>query len=218
LVKEAEELNLLGEAQQGSRKGRRANDAVMLKRLTYDLTRIQRTNLGTFDNDAKSCYDHIINGLAMIVARRLGMPTTVINTHAGVLQAMAYTICTVFGESAAFMQGTAESPVFGTGQGSGASPAVWLTLSIVLLEALWQSSPRDMHFETPSGTVRVERHLDAFVDNTQNGLNNAGLSEPWSFRQLVTSLQTMAQSWEKLLFCSGGALKLSKCLYYIIHW
>ncbi len=63
-----------GESQQGSQPGQTTNDAVLLKRLTYDITRIFRSNLGTLHNDAKSCYDRIINGLAMMAARRLGMP------------------------------------------------------------------------------------------------------------------------------------------------
>ena len=69
LVTRGEESNLFGESQQGSRKGRTASDAVLLKRLTYDLSRLLRSNLGTFDNDAKSCYDQAINGLAMLAAR-----------------------------------------------------------------------------------------------------------------------------------------------------
>jgi hypothetical protein len=74
-----------------------ANDAVLLKRLTYDLTRITKSNLGTFDNDAKSCYDRIVNGLAMLAARNVGMPLPAVQTHAGVLAAMRYTIKTSFG-------------------------------------------------------------------------------------------------------------------------
>ncbi len=57
LVQRGEEFKQFGEAQQGSRSGRRVNDAVLLKRVTYNLTRQQRSNLGTFNNDAKSCYE-----------------------------------------------------------------------------------------------------------------------------------------------------------------
>ena len=48
-----------------------ANDAVMLmlKRLTYYLSRITRSNLGIFDNDAKSCYDRIINWFAIMAGQ-----------------------------------------------------------------------------------------------------------------------------------------------------
>ena len=28
----------------------------------------------------------------------------------------------------------------------------------------------------------------------------------------------MAQTWEKILTCSGGALELSKCSYYLLYW
>jgi hypothetical protein len=136
LVQRGEEYNLFGEAQQGSRKGRKANDAVLLKRLTYDMTRIQRSNLGTFDNDAKSCYDRIINSLAMLSAQRIGMPHTPIATHAGVLASMRYVVKTAFGVSESYIQSLPGSFLFGTGQGSGASPAIWLTLSTIMLDTL----------------------------------------------------------------------------------
>jgi hypothetical protein len=136
LVTRGEESNLFGESQQGSRKGRTANDVVLLKRLTYDLSRLLRSNLGTFDNDAKSCYDRVINGLAMLAARRLGMPDAAIRTHAGVLSLMRYSIKTSYGVSELFIQSIVDAVLFGTGQGSGASPAVWLTLSVVLLNSL----------------------------------------------------------------------------------
>ncbi len=74
LVQQGERFGQFGEVQQGSRQGRRTNDAVVLYRLTYNLTRQQRSNLGTFNNDAKCCYDRIINRLAMLAARQLGMP------------------------------------------------------------------------------------------------------------------------------------------------
>ena len=64
----------------------------------------------------------------------------------------------------------------------------------------------------------MHRHSDAFVDDTQNGLNDSGLPTPWSINTLVTNLQHMAQAWERLLFISGGALELSKCSYYIMYW
>ena len=94
LVERGETAKLFGESQQGSRQGRMANDAVLLKWLTYDLSRLLRSNLATFDNDAKNCYNRVINGLAMIEARRLGMSDTAIRTHADVLAHMKYTVKT----------------------------------------------------------------------------------------------------------------------------
>jgi len=108
--------------------------------------------------------------------------------------------------------------LFGTGQGSGASPAVWLTLSVVLLNSLRQLAPRGMRFTNPAQSITVERHSDAFVDDAQNGLNDLGEAEPWDLQTLQSNLQQMLHTWERLLFCSGGALELSKCFYYLLHW
>jgi hypothetical protein len=116
LLKRGKEANQFGEAQQGSRQNRAANNAVLLKRLTYDLS---RSNLGTFDNDAKSCYNRIINSIAMLAAKRLGMPDTVIATHAGILWALQYSVKTMFGISEGFYKSHENKMLFGTGQGSG---------------------------------------------------------------------------------------------------
>ncbi len=69
----------------------------------------------------------------------------------------------------------------------------------------WWHLARGMFFRSPSTELEVARHSDAFVDNTQNGLNDLGLAEPWSMQRLIYNLQSMAQYWEKLLYCSGGA-------------
>ncbi len=126
LVSRGEQHSQFGESQQGSWKGRAATNVIMLKRLTYDLTRIQRSHLGSFDNDAKSCYDRIITSVAMLASKRLGMPNAALQTHSGVLASMRYTIKTIYGVSKSFIQSTPEAVFFGTGQGSGASPAIWL--------------------------------------------------------------------------------------------
>jgi len=135
----------------------------------------------------------------MIAARRLGMPDTAIRTHAGVLAHMKYTVKTSYGVSTMFIQSMIDAMLFGTGQGSGASPAVWLTLSVVLLNSLRQLAPRGMRFTNPAQSITVERHSDAFVDDAQNGLNDVGKAEPWDLQTLQSNLQQMSQTWERLL-------------------
>ncbi len=218
LVDQGEKHKQFGKAQQGSRSGRQANDAALLKRLTYNLTRQQRSNLGTFDNDAKSCYNRIINGLAMLAAKWLGMPSSPIATHLGVLASMKYVIKTSFGVSETFIQSLPTAFLFGTGQGSGASPAIWLTLSTIMLDTLRDLTPHGMTYQSPDRTRMVTHHSDAFVDDTQNGLTDTHASHPWSLNTLIRKLRKMAQTWEKILTCSGGALELSKCSYYLLYW
>lgn len=79
LMHRGEDNKQFGVQQYGSRARKCALDPSMMKRLTYDLTRLQRSNLATFDNDAKRCYDRIVNPIAMFLAsQRLGMHPSLI--------------------------------------------------------------------------------------------------------------------------------------------
>ena len=150
LVKHGEKHKGLNDQNFGSRKDRTAMDPVLLKQLSYDLSRQSHTNLATFDNDASACYDRIIMALAMLAARRLRMPRNAVQTHAEALRMMRYYVKTVHGISEDCYKGTVFEPLFGTGQGSGASPAAWLTLISILLNTIDRQLPDDrMTFLNP---------------------------------------------------------------------
>ena len=136
LVRRADHMDLLHESQYGSVPKCTTLDPIMMTQLTTDLCRITKTNLARFDNDASACYDRIIVALGMLAARRCGMPCHAIQTHARALELMQYTVKTIYGVSEDSYRGTPFEPLFGTGQGSGASPAVWLTLVVLLLHTL----------------------------------------------------------------------------------
>ena len=60
-----------------------------------------------------------------------------------------------------------EPPLFGTSQGSGASPAVWLTLLVILLNTIDKELPGDrITFLDPIMKKPHSRLADAFVDDT----------------------------------------------------
>ena len=143
LVRHGEKHKGLNDQNFGSRKDWTAMDPVLLKQLSYNLSRQSRTNLATFDNDASACYDRIIVALAMLAARRLRMPRNAVQTHAEALRMMRYYVKTVHGISEDCYKGTVFEPLFGTGQGSGASPAAWLTLISILLNTIDRELPDD---------------------------------------------------------------------------
>ena len=131
---------------------------------------------------------------------------------------MKFHLQTQFGISATYIQSSLENFLFGTGQGSGASPAIWLLLSTVLLATLAKIARRGIVFKSPDNQQVTERFSDAYVDDTQNGVNDAFLPTLWSLQDLSDTLAKTSQSWERLLFCSGGSLELSKCFYYLVYW
>jgi hypothetical protein len=122
LVHHAEDHNKLGEEQGGSRPGRTATDIANRKALTYLYTRLTKTGLGTFDNDAKSCYDRIIAPIALTASRALGMPEVACSIHGQTLDKMKHYIKTAHGTSVSYYSNDHEGPLFGSGQGSGGSP------------------------------------------------------------------------------------------------
>lgn len=216
LIRRADELNILHDGQYGSRPGRMAIEPVMLLQLTTDLCMVLKHNLARFDNDASACYDRIIVALAMLAARRCGMPEESVQTHADVLRLMKYTVKTVHGVSDENYSGTVFEPLFGTGQGSGASPAVWLSLVVVMLNTFERLIPERMHFVSPDGKITNSRVVDAFVDDTSIGFTDG--SGSLELEGLISRLQEISQTWEHLLHLSGGSLNLKKCSWYVLTW
>ena len=107
------------------------------------------------------------------------------------------------------------APLFATGQGSGASPAVWLTLVVLLLHTFDHMISHRINFVPVSGLRVHSRSSDAFVDDTLVGFTPC---DDTSFSELISQLEEVAQTWETLLSLSAGKLNLTKCSWYILRW
>jgi hypothetical protein len=146
------------------------------------------------------------------------MPRNAVKTHAEALHMMCYYVKTVHGISEDCYKGTVFEPLFGTGQGSGASPATWLTLIVILLNTIDRRRKLTgdrMMFIDPLVKKPHSRLADAFVNDTMSGKTDSG---DLSYEDLIRRLQLIAQTWERLLSYSGGALNLSKCFYCVLYW
>jgi hypothetical protein len=172
LVRHAKATNLINSGQYGSVPGRKAIELVMLNQLSNDLCRTNKINIIRFDNDASACYDRILVHLGMLAARRCGMPDNAIRTHAETLEKMKYRVKTTYGISEGYYQGKPDAPLFGTGQGSGASPAVWLTLVVIMMNTLDRITRERTRFRAPDDPARHSRLIDAFVDDTSLVFND----------------------------------------------
>ena len=75
MIRAAEKNKTLHDNQWGCRPGRHALGAVMLKVMSYEVSRLTRTPLGSFDMDAASCFDRIIMALGLLLCRREGVPS-----------------------------------------------------------------------------------------------------------------------------------------------
>ena len=123
---QSEALNMLDDGQYVSRPGRNAIDPVMLEELQFEVSRLSRQMMIQTNYDAMACYDRIIPSLAMLVSQLFGIHPFVARSYVETLFRAAYHIRTELGVSPTGYSHTDFWPIYGTGQGSGNSPMIWL--------------------------------------------------------------------------------------------
>ena len=215
----------------GSRQGKKAIECVCLKQFTYEIATFTRTDLVTFDNDAKSCYDRIVMAYALACCIHLGLPEMTAVAFGKFLDAARYHVKTVLGVSDDYYShGDEGNDLHGPGQGSQPGPCLWAIECSQIMEALTK------HFTgvdlcAPDRELKIAQALQGFVDDVANAsakfqdtlhhfTHNVYTEEQARhyLSLLVAEATTMAQWWETLLWHSGGQLEFRKCFLYVLHW
>jgi hypothetical protein len=57
-----------------------------------------------------------------------------------------------------------------------------------------------------------------YVDDGMPGVNDSQEACALPLELLLKQAEDATQSWERLLFASGGALEMSKCFAYVMYW
>ena len=123
------------------------------------------------------------------------------------------------------MLGTTESyyqhcwlmPIYGSGQGSGNSPGLWVLISTVLFTSL-DSLAHGATYSMPDGKYKIRITMVGFVDDSTGQVNNFEMKVQPQIETLVEKMQEDTQLWNDLLWSSGGDLELIKCSYHVLHW
>ena len=87
--------------------------------------RLTKQDDGSFDNNAKGCYDRIMPPRALLCCRRMGLPKTAAKMIGKILQNTIYKLKTGHRISDRSYFSTTLRRILGSGQGSGASPCIW---------------------------------------------------------------------------------------------
>jgi hypothetical protein len=201
----------------GGRPGCKAQSLVFLEELKYDISYCAHRTLFNFDNDATSCYDRIIMALASIINRKYGLHQKVVALHANTLQQANFHLRTIQGISQQSYSHCVQFPIYGSGQGSGNSPAIWLFISSTLCDVHNRIS-KGASFTTPCGRETTKLLMVAFVDDSTGTYNNFLPQDELHIQTLLSNAQQDCQSWNDLLWCSGGKLELPKCSYHILRF
>ena len=108
-------------------------------------------------------------------------------------------------------------PLYGSGQGAGNSPSIWLFISSTLFD-LQDEQAHGASFSTPGGTQQVRLTMVGFVDDSTGTCNDFQPTGKCFLDTLAKRMQHDAQLWNDLLFCSGGRLELGKCSLHVLHF
>jgi hypothetical protein len=217
-VHNAVDHQLLHPSQFG-KKGGECMDAAISKTLHNILATYTKTPLGQFESNATACFDRIVMVFAMLCFFAYGCPTILIRFWLGALTHHCHQMKTSYGVSSGSYSFTADSPIHGPGQGSRGGPGSCVLATSVLLHAL-DKLVNGVQFSDPAQSRRYLNCAAMFIDDNTSASNdfNKWLHLPPTPDQVVNRLAKDAQVWERLLFTSGGLLKLRKCLVYVMYW
>jgi hypothetical protein len=118
-----------------AKTGHRAVDCGLNKVLTADIARQRQRPTALCSNDAKQCYDRIVHTVANICLQRVGVHQDTSRVKLGTLQQMQHYVKTAYGTSER-SYGCVEIPLQGVLQGNGAGPAIWMLMSIPIINML----------------------------------------------------------------------------------
>ena len=215
LVHHAEDNTLFNAGLYGARPGRTAHDPVGLEETIAEITRLSRKPCIKNAEDATACYDRIIPGLGHLASRSHGLHRFVALVQGKTLAEVKYHLKTKLGITEENYSHCTVHPIYGTGQGSGNSPTIWLVVSSILFDC-YEARAHGAVFESPDKTIRLQIYRVGFVDDTCGYVNNFTSPIPPSPAELISLLTKDSQLWSDLLWLSGGALELPKCTYH--YW
>jgi hypothetical protein len=92
-----------------------------------------------------------------------------------------------------------------------------------MTSALIEAMDRLAHgttFLDPTQTIQYASTVKMYIDDASNATGKflLWLHQPPTAQEVTDLLTHDAQTWERLLWTSGGLLNLTKCLYYVTFW
>jgi hypothetical protein len=164
-------------------------------------------------NDAKACYDRMIENLSNIGLLREGLPPAIARLHAQTFKNLKYTIKHKLGIGNTHHGHLNPKPVSGMGQGSTDASARWSFTSDALIRA-FNTKANDATITNPISKNVINDKIAGFVDNIATML----IQHPEMEKFLLLLLQQDAQLWERLLYVTGGKLEITKCKFALFSW
>ena len=214
MIKLSEQHKRMPEELFGSRKKLSAILVAVNRRLVTDTFRQKRRSGAIAGVDAAQCYDRIVHSLSILLCQKEGVPLSSLMMMFGVIQSMSYFIRTTFGDSSTSYGGKQDIPFQGSCQGNGASPAIWLIISMYLV-LLMKEEGHTTTITSPLSGIALVLIGFLFVDDTDLVVL---ATKNESDTAVYSRLQASITYWNGILRVTGGALKPEKCYWYFARF
>jgi hypothetical protein len=126
----------IGDMQYGSRPVKQCQSAVFHKILLHDISRWTKTPLACIKNDAVGCYDRLVNGLVLLMLRKLGFLPSSTTCFIHLWDNTCHFIKTKYGTSTVHYSSSTSCPLYSSGQGSTCRPVFWIIYYVAILHLL----------------------------------------------------------------------------------
>jgi hypothetical protein len=199
--------------QAGGRPGRSAIELAASRTILYEAIRLQRLTGAVVYNDAKACFDRVLENLSNLLLLREGLPKEIALLHAQTFSQIQYYIKHKLGIGPKSHSHLNPHPVHGVGQGATDAPARWGAVGDALIR-VYKEEATDANITSPISNITSNQKIAGFVDDTSTLM----IIQRTLMLFLILLLEKDTQLWEKLLFTSGGKLEIPKCCFSIFCW
>jgi len=210
MMRNAESQGLLPEEHFGGRKGKKATDGALTKRLLIDNSRMMAKPIAIISTDAANCYDRMLHKFIAMACMKWGVPSTVMRSLLEPLQTAQHFTRTAFGDSTTSFSGT---DLQGAGQGNTGAAPYWTCVSTHMIQLL-KKELLHATYMSPITKQHIILSLIAFVDDTE-----LFLSVPDdNIDTLVQKANRAINVWREVLQVTGGAMRPAKCAWTIMAY
>ena len=210
----AASLQKIHHAQWGGVPGKTAIDPAIQAIQAIDYSHMTLTNMAIQYNDAKSCYDRLIEPQTNIALHALGCPPKILLLHSEVHQHMKFYIKTSNGVAPEYSCHNITGPFWGAGQGACDASARCTATSSTMFHA-YDKISIPFIMTNPQHTSTSLQRIAAYVDDATI---KAGLPQDASLADIQDIIHHNASAWETLLWNTGGKLEIDKCKIVLLHW
>ena len=205
------------DSQHGFRPNRSSVDAAMLKLLTFECSRMQRSTVGMVQHDMAAHFDRMYPAMTSIYGQKYNVDYRILRTIGDTITNLRRNVETALGlSSSTYQQEDGDPHLGGMVQGKADVPQWSTQQSDVLLRA-HSHLAQGLSLRNPPGTRAIQHHSISFADDTDQH-TNTNTDNPNAITEVVRDLEHSAQTWNNLISIPGGLLAYHKCNWQLIAW